>query len=426
MQELMKFENWKAVRPWDGRQIPENVHTDDENTPVYKRSKEGCGFACGKYYNVGKWEARMENINDSVKYRISLDYSMCGEASKLFAAVFSEDENGRGLTMAYLQPETDRRLSEEYQPAAGAKTLRLEVMFRCFGPGEAYFSEPEVEIRTGTADTVDFLCVGTAYIRPPEDGFQQVGECLPIVEELIERAAGDAHRPDILLFTETALDRYVNLPMHEKCVFEDCDAMGRIRKKARECKMHLIFGIHERTENAFYNTTYVIDDNGEICGKYRKVQITYSELSCGMAPGEELKAIKTRFGKIGVLTCWDAWYPEVARELYKQGARILFCPTAGFPVCCWQSRARENGLPFVSSCSAGPQYSAIYDADGREIVHIAEDGDFVSAVVPMGASAYTEWLGVDPDQSRYGACERNLHIAEIRSGSDYLRNMRCR
>ena len=90
----------------------------------------------------------MENINDSVKYRISLDYSMCGEASKLFAAVFSEDENGRGLTMAYLQPETDRRLSEEYQPAAGAKTLRLEVMFRCFGPGEAYFSEPEVEIRT--------------------------------------------------------------------------------------------------------------------------------------------------------------------------------------------------------------------------------------------------------------------------------------
>ena len=180
--------------------------------------------------------------------------------------------------------------------------------------------------------------------------------------------------------------------------------------------MHLIFSIHEQTGNGLYNTAYVIDDRGEIAGKYRKVQITYSELSAGMIPGEDIRCIDTKFGRIGIVTCWDAWFPETARELYRQGAKILFHPSAGKPMCMWQSRARENGLPIVSAYAGEPEFCCIISSHGEEIAHITDaEAGYVTAEIPLGRETYTFWLGLGPEQSRRGACERNVKLPEIRN-----------
>ncbi len=87
-----------------------------------------------------------------------------------------------------------------------------------------------------------------------------------------------------------------------------------------------------RAPGLFHNTAAVIDADGTLLGTYRKMHVPddpgYYE-KFYFAPGDTgFRAWQTRFGKIGVLICWDQWYPEAARLVALQGAQIIFCPTA--------------------------------------------------------------------------------------------------
>lgn len=103
---------------------------------------------------------------------------------------------------------------------------------------------------------------------------------------------------------------------------------------AKELKVVLVASLFEKDKNNYYNTAIVIDADGKLLGKYRKVHIPddlqnhYSEMYY-FKPGDlGIKPFETRYGKIGVLVCWDQWYPEAARTLALQGAKIIFYPTA--------------------------------------------------------------------------------------------------
>jgi N-carbamoylputrescine amidase len=88
----------------------------------------------------------------------------------------------------------------------------------------------------------------------------------------------------------------------------------------------------KRAQGLYHNTTAVLDADGSYLGKYRKMHIpddpAYYE-KFYFTPGDlGYKVFKTRFGTIGVLICWDQWYPEAARITALMGAEILFYPTA--------------------------------------------------------------------------------------------------
>ena len=90
----------------------------------------------------------------------------------------------------------------------------------------------------------------------------------------------------------------------------------------------------KRTDGLYHNTTVVFEKDGSIAGTYRKMHIPddpcfYEKFY--FTPGDAdpgFKSINTSLGKIGVLICWDQWYPEAARLMALSGARILFYPTA--------------------------------------------------------------------------------------------------
>jgi N-carbamoylputrescine amidase len=88
----------------------------------------------------------------------------------------------------------------------------------------------------------------------------------------------------------------------------------------------------KRASGLYHNTAAVIDADGSLLGIYRKMHIPDDPLyyeKFYFTPGDTgFKAWKTRFGKIGVLICWDQWYPEAARLTALQGAEIIFYPTA--------------------------------------------------------------------------------------------------
>jgi N-carbamoylputrescine amidase len=131
----------------------------------------------------------------------------------------------------------------------------------------------------------------------------------------------------------------------------------------------------KRTNGLYHNTAAVLDADGTYLGKYRKMHIPddpgYYE-KFYFTPGDlGYKIFKTRYGKVGVLICWDQWYPEGARLTALLGADILFYPTAiGWDVnqdaetnadqfAAWQtiqrSHAVANGLHVVSVNRTGQE-----------------------------------------------------------------------
>lgn len=102
---------------------------------------------------------------------------------------------------------------------------------------------------------------------------------------------------------------------------------------AKKHKVVIIVPIFEkRAQGLFHNSAVVIDADGNILGTYRKMHIPddpafYEKFY--FTPGDRgFQSFKTKYGTIGVLICWDQWYPEAARLTAMHGAQILFYPTA--------------------------------------------------------------------------------------------------
>ena len=105
------------------------------------------------------------------------------------------------------------------------------------------------------------------------------------------------------------------------------------QKLARRRGVVIVASLFERRAPGLYhNTAVIIDADGTLLGRYRKMHIPDDPLfyeKFYFTPGDlGFRAWNTRFGRIGVLICWDQWYPEAARLTALQGGEILFYPTA--------------------------------------------------------------------------------------------------
>lgn len=173
----------------------------------------------------------------------------------------------------------------------------------------------------------------------------------------------------------------------------------------------------KRAAGLYHNTAVVFERDGSIAGTYRKMHIpddpAYYE-KFYFTPGDKgFQPITTSVGKLGVLVCWDQWYPEAARLMAMAGAEILIYPTAiGYETTddkaeqarqfgAWQTIQRghavANGLPVVAvnrvgfekdwtgvtqgiqfwgqSFIAGPQGELLYTADAEKTEHVVIEID---------------------------------------------------
>lgn len=188
-------------------------------------------------------------------------------------------------------------------------------------------------------------------------------------------------------------------------------------KVAKEAGVVLVTSLFERRAPGLYhNTAVVFDSDGSIAGKYRKMHIpddpAYYE-KFYFTPGDlGFEPIETSIGKLGVLVCWDQWYPEAARLMAMKGAEVLIYPTA----IGWESsdtpeekiRQREawmtvqrghavaNGLPVVtvnrvghetdpSGMTAGIQFwgSSFVAGPQGELIYVASDSEEALAVIDI-------------------------------------------
>jgi N-carbamoylputrescine amidase len=126
------------------------------------------------------------------------------------------------------------------------------------------------------------------------------------------------------------VEDYANFSLAESIPGPSTDRLGAL---AGELGVVIIASLFERrAQGLYHNTTAVLDADGAYLGKYRKMHIpddpAYYE-KFYFTPGDlGYKVFKTKFATLGVLICWDQWYPEAARITALMGAEILFYPTA--------------------------------------------------------------------------------------------------
>jgi len=108
------------------------------------------------------------------------------------------------------------------------------------------------------------------------------------------------------------------------------DAFAKLARKHRIVIIASLF--EKRAAGVYHNAAAIIDADGSILGVYRKMHVPDDPLyyeKTYFAPGDTgFRAWQTRYARIGVLICWDQWFPEAARLTALQGAQILFYPTA--------------------------------------------------------------------------------------------------
>ncbi len=145
---------------------------------------------------------------------------------------------------------------------------------------------------------------------------------------------------------------HANFALAESIPGPSTDAFQKLAKKHRVVVIASLF--EKRAAGLYHNTAAVIDADGSLLGIYRKMHIPDDPLfyeKFYFTPGDlGFRAWQTRYAKIGVLICWDQWYPEGARLTALQGAEILFYPTAigsnSSPGPAWTAR-RSSSCPWT-------------------------------------------------------------------------------
>ena len=147
----------------------------------------------------------------------------------------------------------------------------------------------------------------------------------------------------------------------------------RLGKAAKKNGLWVVAGLYERDGERVYNTAVLLDREGRLAGKYRKIHLPREEWKKGVTPGHEYPVFKTDFGTIAIQICYDWFFPEPEEIFAFRGAEILFAPTWGNTLpdrdgkaqgeTVFRARARDNGLYMVPSVYDGN--SLIIDPMGR-------------------------------------------------------------
>ena len=173
--------------------------------------------------------------------------------------------------------------------------------------------------------------VGLIQMRCGEDAIRNLDHSRQLIRDAVGRGAQIVCLPELFLgpyFCQSEDHRH--FARAEPVPGPTTEALGQL---AGELDAVVIASVFEkRAEGLYHNSCAVLDADGSYLGKYRKMHIPDDPLyyeKFYFTPGDTgFRAFPTKYGKLGVLICWDQWFPEAARLTALSGAEILFYPTA--------------------------------------------------------------------------------------------------
>jgi predicted amidohydrolase len=351
---------------------------------------------------LGYWRSVAGGIEPGREYLFRAPYrstGVRGEHHRVFAVLsWCADAQGRRpLQRDYARREPDGaggfHLQRRLTAPAGTASLRIELGLRGAGGGTVLFFEPRLESRGSGATMTVRVAVGHGHPDPAASAEGRLAE----LGAWLDRA-GSA-RADLIVLPETIFDYNVSGALIPRTRELAAPAQRLLAEKSRQHRAYIVAGGRDVEGGALYNVAWLYDRQGRLAGRYRKVHLPLSEMEAGVAAGTEYPVFATDFGSLGLLICWDLWFPEAARILRLRGAQLLAAPLAGdvsprhwdiIP----RARAIDNAIPLAAAAAESGTASRIVDANGELLAEAAVPGALAVADVPLESADRLRWLSV--------------------------------
>lgn len=372
---MLKMTQWTTRFAYPDRDV--QVYAQDDCIRANFRDRK---------YSVAELKREVEGIRAGHFYRISFQCEQ--ENVNAYVYYIWRNAEGKELCKGYLHS------GERFASPADAAQLALEVLMT--GKGEGSFQLTGLELteeeayqpRNVKICTIGYELLNRELVTLPFE--ENVALTLQEIDEI-------AHlKPDVIVLTENAFQTSEKRGPSGKytCNRLDDVHVQALCAKAKENNCYIVTSLRTLDEDdVVHNTLILIDRNGKIQGTSNKTHLTIGEKEIGMELGTEFPVFDTDFGRIGMLVCWEHFFPEAVRTLAIKGAELILVPTHGFRLDRAATRASENGVYFVTAHVRGRD-SVILDQDGQVIADGEEKG-YAFAEIDLNKKALVQYLSCD-------------------------------
>ena len=406
-------------------EVPANWHTwspRDEIKPAFSFDAKGGADHKGAWIIeadqrdglYGAWIGEFP-VQGGKPHRFSALYRAKGatnERQNIVARVLWRDANDKPVnhaepTFTSYRPGEAPRAEPEYPQRKGTHDGWMEMSDTYLAPPKATKAVVELYLQWQPNARVEWSSISLTEVSEmpsrkvklatihyqPKDGTTPMDKAR-LFEPLIAKAA--EQKADLIVLPET-------LTYYGRKSMEECaetvpgpvtDYFGTLAKK-HDC--YIAAGLVERDGHLIYNICVLLGPDGKVAGKYRKVSLPRSEVEAGVTPGHEYPVFDTRFGKVGMMVCYDGFFPEVARQLTINGAEVIAWPVWGCNPLLAKARACENHVFVVSSTygdvSANWMISAVFGQDGSVLAQAKDWGTVAVTEVDLDKREHWHSLG---------------------------------
>ena len=289
------------------------------------------------------------------------------------------------------RPDGWAEVSDTYLAPSLATQAKVELHLQWAAQAEAQWSKISL---TETAPLPPRIArLATAHFVP-RGGKTTEGNCRLFAPLLAEAARQKA---DLVVLGEIAPSANLGKKSEEVAEPVPGPSTEYFGALARQHNFYIVFSLDERAGHLIYNAAVLIGPDGRVMGKYRKACLPREEVEAGIASGSDYPVFETRFGKVGMMVCYDGFFPEPARELAKRGAEVIAWPVWGCNPLLARARACENNVYLVSSTyedvSRNWMISAVFDRSGDVIAQAKEWGTVAIAEVDLNKRTMWNFLG---------------------------------
>jgi predicted amidohydrolase len=377
-----------------------------DNAPAGALRKLGSAYALtlateGKSGAYGGWSCRIEGIEPGRHYRLRARIIPNGfaESTALRESVVAQirwrGDFGEAVAPTYVwdirelkEPAGAYEFDRVVEAPPKTRAVEVELVLQWTPTGQVEWRS--VSFQQSAAPVARKVRIATVWLRPRNSptGAESVRQ----FAEFIDRFAPQ-QRPDVIVLGEM---------INRIGVAGEPDAQAepipgptteRLAGHARRHHSWIVFSIVERDGRDLFNTAVLLDRSGRIAGKYRKVQLPFEEVSRGFAPGSGFPVFVTDFGKVGLLVCHDASFPEAARELTLKGAEIILMPIAGGRQALVRARAIENGVYLATSGYTYPSEIISPTGDVLAAALLDKGPDVAVAEIDLSRRFRQDWIG---------------------------------